>query len=161
MSLKDNKAVVSQFIEEIFNKRSLAAIDTLVSAEAIDHYKQGLTLSLLMTAFPDFQVKIKTMIAEGDKVTVVSTLTGTHRGKLMGIEPTNKAISVIKTDIYRVMDGKIVESWQNGDYMGMMQQIGLVDSQRLIYHLQVKSKMEGLNLKNAPVKELISVNIKQ
>lgn len=137
MSVEENKAIVRRFLEEIFNFRNLTAIDELVTPEAIDHCKQSLTLWLILSALPDFRISIKTMIAEGDKVAVISTLSGTHQGVLMGIAPSNKPVSIIKADIFRVANGKIVEIWQNGDYIGLMQQIGAVNAQRLTYHLQV------------------------
>ncbi|KYC43751.1 hypothetical protein WA1_00880 [Scytonema hofmannii PCC 7110] len=140
-SIEENKAIVRRFLEEVFNRRNLTAIDELVAVNAIDHYKQGLTLWLLLSAFPDFRITIRTMIAENDKVAVVSTLYGTHQGSLMGIPSSNKPVSIIKADIFRIEHGKIAEIWQNGDYIGLMQQIGAVDVRRLTYHLQVATEI--------------------
>jgi len=36
-------------------------------------------------AFPDIQIKIEDLIAEGDKVVARITAQGTHQGELMGI----------------------------------------------------------------------------
>jgi SnoaL-like polyketide cyclase len=83
------------------------------------------------------------MIAEGDQVAVISTLYGTHQGVLMGIPPTHKPVSIVKADIFRIANGKIVEIWQNGDYIGLMQQIGAIDVQRLTYHLQVAPEISN------------------
>jgi predicted ester cyclase len=147
MSLEENKAIVRRFLTEVFNHRNLTAIDQLVAPTALDHCKQSLTLWLILAALPDFHISIKTMIAEGDEVAVISTLSGTHQGALMGIAPSNKPVSIIKADIFRVSNGKIVEIWQNGDYIGLMQQIGAVNIQQLTYHLQVAP---GLSTKAQP-----------
>jgi len=151
MSLEENKSIVRRFLEEIFSFRNLTAIDELVAPEAIDHCKQSLTLWLILSALPDFRISIKTMIAEGDRVAVISTLSGTHQGALMGIAPSNKPVSIVKADIFHVAQGRIVEIWQNGDYIGLMQQIGAVNAQRLTYHLQVAPELSTEVKTSVPV----------
>jgi predicted ester cyclase len=134
-STKSNKVIVEGFMEEIFNRRNLAAINTFIAPDAIDHCKQSLTLWLMLAALPDFRVNVKTVIAEGDKIAVISTLAGSYQGVLMGVPASNQPVAMVKADIFRVANGKIVEIWQNGDYMGLMQQIGAVNPQPLAYHL--------------------------
>jgi steroid delta-isomerase-like uncharacterized protein len=79
--------------------------------------------------FPDAQCNIDEMVAEGDKVAVRWTFTGTHKGEFMGIPPTNKKITAWGIKIYRVVDGKFVESWERFDDLGLMQQLGVVSTQ--------------------------------
>lgn len=66
------------------------------------------------------------MIAEGEKVVVRWTATGTHKGELFGIPVTGKRIKVVGVDIFRVEDGKLKELWLSWDQMGMMRQLGVV-----------------------------------
>lgn len=56
------------------------------------------------------------MIAEGNKVAVHWTFTGTHRGEFQGIPATGKTISWTGIGIYTLMDGKIVEHSRVGGY---------------------------------------------
>jgi predicted ester cyclase len=51
---------------------------------------------------------------------------GTHRGVLMGIPPTGKRVTVQGIHIWRIKDGTIVEHWGEGDFLGMMQQLGVI-----------------------------------
>ena len=51
---------------------------------------------------------------------------GTHRGELMGVPPTGKAVSVPAILIYRIANGKIAEFWMNADTLGLLQQLGAV-----------------------------------
>ncbi len=53
---------------------------------------------------------------------------GTHQGELMGIAPTGNRVTVAGTSVERVVDGKIEETWDNYDALGMMQQIGAIPS---------------------------------
>ena len=79
-----------------------------------------------LTAFPDLHFTIEELIAEGDKVAGRYTARGTHKGELMGIPPTNNAISLTVSEIYRIADGKITEHWVILDALGMMQQLGVI-----------------------------------
>ncbi|HSF28997.1 MAG TPA: ester cyclase [Candidatus Tectomicrobia bacterium] len=77
-------------------------------------------------AFPDFYDIIEDQGAEVDEVVTRFTSVGTHRGPLMGVEPTNKQVRWSGIAIDRVVGGKIAEEWVSWDMMGMLQQIGAV-----------------------------------
>jgi len=112
-------------IEEVFDPsyvgHDVASPEPLRGLEGVREQAQG-----YRTAFPDLQVTVEDQIAEGDKVTTRWTARGTHEGELFGIGPTGKqtTVSGITIDVYS--GGKIVESWDNWDALGLMQQIGVV-----------------------------------
>jgi hypothetical protein len=66
------------------------------------------------------------IIAEGDRVVLRCTLTGTHEGPFMGIPPTGKRIEVTEIHIYRLKDGKAVEHRVGRDDLGAMRQLGVI-----------------------------------
>jgi predicted ester cyclase len=66
---------------------------------------------VLRPALPDLSVEIHAQIAEGDLVATRKTLRGTHRGPLMGIPPTGRAVAIDVIDLVRVRDGRYVEHW--------------------------------------------------
>jgi steroid delta-isomerase-like uncharacterized protein len=78
------------------------------------------------SAFPDLRHDIVDMVAEGDKVAVRFNVTGTHKGELQGIPPTDKKVSFSAIDFITMIDGKIAEDWLSVDMMGLMQQIGAI-----------------------------------
>jgi hypothetical protein len=44
----------------------------------------------------------------------------------MGVPPTGRRVTVTDIDIYRVVDGRFVEYWQELDTLGMLRQVGAV-----------------------------------
>jgi len=134
MSLEKNKATVRRFIEE-WNKRNLAALDELMAADYFDPslqvrdleaYKQLLTM--VLKGFPDWHETIEDIIAEGDKVWVRYTATGTHAGEFRGLAPTGKKFTETGVLIWRIVDGKIVEK-ESGvyDQLDFLKQLGVIE----------------------------------
>ena len=137
MSAEMNKAIVRRMYEEVFNRRNLALADELAAPESITHQAPpGLAASgpealrqvvqLLTTAFPDHHTTIEDLIAEGDKVVVRATFSGTHQGVFLGIPPTGKSFTQQQIDVMRITDGKVTEHWAVRDGLGMMRQLGVI-----------------------------------
>ena len=129
--MEENKELVRRFMDEVWNQMNPEAVDRFVAPEMIDHSGQGSgkegvqqAIGLFATAFPDWHTTIEDLVAEGDKVVMRGVASGTHRGAFMGIQPTGKRVMVPGIHIMRIADGKIVEHWAQGDYLGMMQQLG-------------------------------------
>ena len=135
MSIENNKAVTRRIAEEIFNRRIMSSVKELMDANHVMHSTMGdfkgyegfsQFLSPYYAAFPDLHQTIDMEIAEGDKVMILQTMSGTHKGSLMGIPPTGKKFSVQEVVLARFVGGKAVETWGIADLLGMMQQLGLV-----------------------------------
>lgn len=88
------------------------------------------TVRQLRQAFPDMALVEEDVLASGDRVATRWSVTGTHKGAFGDLEPTNKRIRVSGIEIDRIEDGKVVESWQNFDSLGFMQQIGAVPASK-------------------------------
>jgi len=65
-------------------------------------------------------------IAEGDKVVVRGTMTGTHSAEFMGIPATGKQVKISGIDVTRFHEGQSVEHWGQWDVAGLMQQLGVM-----------------------------------
>ena len=126
-----NKALTHRFIDEVFSKGNLTAVDDLVADDYVDHNpppdlpadKAGLKqiVEMFRSAFPDLAVTVEDTVAEGDKVAVRVVTRGTHKGELMGIAATGRTVAFNEQHFVRVSNGKLVEHWGVEDHLGMMQ----------------------------------------
>jgi steroid delta-isomerase-like uncharacterized protein len=135
MSAEENKAIVRRYIDEAVNKGNLGVIDEVMDPNYVnpttaigrtpggaERYKRG--VSQTRTEFPDLQVRIESMIAEGDLVAYHSVWSGTHLGTFRGIPQTGKRVEWQATCYRRVRDGKVVEGWGTYDWLGVLEQLG-------------------------------------
>ena len=134
---EENKAVVLRYVEEVWNRHDLDAIDGLVSPDYVNHaasteeYRRGgarLAVEWLLSVFPDHRFDVENAVAEGDTVAVRGTMVGTHEGELMGIAPTGKRVAAQQSHWFRVVNGKLAEHWAVRDDLGMMRQLGVMPS---------------------------------
>jgi steroid delta-isomerase-like uncharacterized protein len=139
VSAEENKALARRAWEEIFNQRNLDALDEFYAADAVWHQPdqdlQGLEevkqwLARPFEAFPDLNVTIEDVIAEGDKVVIRYTSRGTHQGETGGLGlPTGRQIELEGIAIQRFEGDKIVEFWDRFDSLSLLQQLGLAPKQ--------------------------------
>ena len=131
MSTEQNKALFRRFMDEVFNRGNISLVDEVCAPDFVEReelppgippgceaIKQFSTV--FRSAFPDLKVTIDDMIAEGDKVVVRGTWSGTHKGEFMGIPPTGKSVSFGVIDTVRIAGGKLVEHWGQMDNLRMM-----------------------------------------
>ena len=87
-------------------------------------------VSTFFDAFPDINITVEDVIAEGDQAVTRYTIRGTHRGETEEFgPPTGRQMEVEGITIHRIEGGKIVEEWERYDNLSVMQQLGLVPEQ--------------------------------
>lgn len=137
MSVETNKAVAQATAGRLFSQGDLRVVDECIAVDAVDHNEPAGTdcrehfrqvVTMLRRAFPDFQVTIEDMIAEGDKVAARVTMTGTHQGPFMGLPPTGTRIAVQQMRLMRFTDGKMVDSWAVIDWAEWRRQLSSASS---------------------------------
>jgi len=134
-----NKALIRRWFEEVWNKGRVEAIAEMFAADGVAH---GLSddpsntmkgpadflpfHSIFRGAFPDIEVVVEDTIAEGDLVAVRCSVRGRHTGDHLGVAASNAPVQFTGMTIVRIKDGKIVEAWNNFDFLGMNKQIGII-----------------------------------
>ena len=139
MSTEGNKALVRRLIEEVWNQGNLAIFDELYAPDFIFH-DPGLPqvrtreedkqwIAGILKAFPDFQITIDDVIAEGNQVVVRLKAHGTNTGDIGAPAPhpaTGRQVTITGIAIARVANGQFVEIWHQVDWLGLFQQLGLI-----------------------------------
>jgi len=135
MSQNDPKSLVSRYIEEVWNKANLAALNDLTTPTFTYHLggqpprdiaAMQEFLQAVHVAFPDWRVQVQVIVAESNTVAVRWNGLVTHEGVFQGIPPTGKQISVCGINIYLIAEGKIAQEWEQMDSLGMLQQLGIL-----------------------------------
>jgi predicted ester cyclase len=126
MTAEENKKLIRRYVKEIYNKQDLTNYSEFVSDEIFDYGVEH--LEQFFTAFPDVHTNILDIFGEGDKVIARLDINGTNTGSFAGQPPTGKKVNFHSFRIYRIVDNKIVESWAMQDRLGLMEQLGFVQS---------------------------------
>ncbi|MGH2614378.1 MAG: ester cyclase [Thermomicrobiales bacterium] len=79
-------------------------------------------------AFPDGHYELSDSFANGDLVAIRHVFTGTLQGPYAGVEPAGQPVAVRGVHIHRIACGQIVETWNSGDALGLLRQIGALPS---------------------------------
>ena len=138
-NLEENKALMRRWFEEVWNKGRADAIPEMFAEDGIAH---GLSddvnaplkgssgflpfHSQFREAFPNIEVIVEDQIAEGDTVATRCSVRGKHQGDSLGIAATNSQVEFTGVTITRIKHGKIVEAWNNFDFMKMYRQLGAI-----------------------------------
>ena len=135
MSTETNKALARRVFDEVLNGRNLDLLDEIAASDYVEHNPlpgQGTGIdgirdryTVLFNAF-DFHFTIDDVIAEGDKVVIRWTHSGTHVGELWGMPPTGRSYRTSGIEIWRVENGKLAEHWDVVDVYGQLLQLGLL-----------------------------------
>jgi steroid delta-isomerase-like uncharacterized protein len=136
---EENKALLRRWFDEVWNKGNAEAIDEMFAADGIAHGLSddesnplkgptGFTPfhATFRGAFPDIEVIVEDLIAEGDKVVARCSVRGKHTGDHLGISASNSPVLFTGMAIVRIEDGMIVEAWNNFDFLKMNRQIGAI-----------------------------------
>jgi steroid delta-isomerase-like uncharacterized protein len=133
----DNASLIRRWFDEVWNNGREEAIDELFDEKGVAHGLADETGEPLRgaagfkpffrrfrEAFPEIEVTVEDTISEGDRVAARCTVRGAHRGDSLGLAATNRPVEFTGISIVRISDGKIVEAWNNFDFMAMFQQLG-------------------------------------
>jgi len=108
---------------------SLVHPDYLIHDRALAEERRGPTLYRALAdgtreAFPDMAFAVEDTVAQGNRVALRWTMTGTHEGSIMGEEPTGEAVELAAVEINRFEDGLLAETWTQSDMLGLLEQVG-------------------------------------
>lgn len=127
-----NKEVVQRWADVIVNQHDLDQLPTIVTEDCVDHPSGATGVAAIrailegnLAASSDHRVDLSAMVAEGDKVAIVGTVSGTNDGSFMGAPASGKQFSVLLIEVLRIEGDKIAERWGLIDWTSFMLQIGM------------------------------------
>lgn len=135
-----NEAVIRQHHDAI-NRGDIAAAAAYYAEKVVNNGREvdRARLFAIMQdnarTFPDWKMTITRLVARGDEVVALMTVTGTHKGisqrpvnggMYLNLAPTGKSFSVLHTHWFIVKDGLIVDHRATRDDLGMSRQLGLL-----------------------------------
>jgi steroid delta-isomerase-like uncharacterized protein len=132
---EQNKQIIKQFYEEM-DSQDLADWEKLTAPGYLLHMPGTPgpmnieaakdLFKMFFAAFPDIRHAVQEVLADGDRLAARLTVSGTHKGDLMGIPATGRSIQMEAINTYHVSGGKIAEHWIVADMMVMMKQLGAI-----------------------------------
>lgn len=133
------KATIRESVEAVWNEGRLDLLDQLYSADVVRHSPpfpsiEGLSaheasITAIRDAFPDIHLTVHEVVVDGDTVVTRWTWQGTHTGEspTFGIPPTGKPVTMTGSTLcHNGDDGRTVEEWMYADWLGELQQLGVV-----------------------------------
>lgn len=134
---EENKQLLRRWFDEVWNDGRADGIEEMFDENGIAH---GLSddpskpirgpkdyrpfYDVFRQAFPNLRIVVEDMIAEGDKVAARCSVRGKHEGDFMGTAATQSPVEFTGITIVRISNGKIVEAWNNFDFMSLHKQVG-------------------------------------
>lgn len=135
--LEDNKAIVQRFFEQIDDHDPSVFEELFAEDFTSGIYRSGSEAEIsgpdgmhelwmeYWEAFPDLVGTSTELIAEGDRVAVFRSETGTHEGEFRGIEPTGTEITFDYSGYFVLEDDRIVHGYLHGDMLNLLGQLGI------------------------------------
>src|SRR5690349_12348618 len=133
---EQNKNTVTSFIQALFTKGDLGAVDEYLAEEFTDHdppmggpaSREGMRRAAAMfrDAFPDWHSDLGFLVAEGDVVTAYFTAGGRQQAEIFGVPASGGTVTLAGINIFGVRDGRITDRWGRLDDLGLMRQLALV-----------------------------------
>lgn len=139
MTDQDRSNLVYRWFDRVWCQGDISAIDEMMAPTAIAygiHDAEGNPVQgpegfkpvfqKFRNSFPDIRITVEDCLVKGDKVAARCLVQGTHTGAGLGVAATQSPVKMEGMCIVRIEDNKIMEAWNNFDFMSLYQQVGLV-----------------------------------
>jgi predicted ester cyclase len=124
VSAEQGKRLVRRLVEEAIGGHNPDVVDEIATGEFARAAKRW--VNPFRSAFPDFEMELVELIAEGDTVVARFRCSGTHRGEWLGVPATGRRFeNVDEIYIFRVTHGKLSSAIGVEDNLTRMRQLGI------------------------------------
>lgn len=137
---EEHKRLVREITEVVWNGRGVDRIPDFYASDFVGDYRpyalreghEGVRAMVegAWAAFPDYHEEVHALIAEGDRVVVHLTISGTQQGQWGTLPPTGKRAEFDEIVILQIRDGKVLRQRGIVDNLSALRQLGAVPSPR-------------------------------
>ena len=130
-AMEKNKEVVIRFNKEYWESGNVEIAKELLADNYVNHFAppNGPNDASLMVqfitgfrkGFSDVTIEFHEVLGEGDKVSLIKTITATHTGDFMGKAATGKKVVINIVEIDILKDGKITDAWALSNFPQVIQ----------------------------------------
>ncbi|TQS41120.1 ester cyclase [Cryptosporangium phraense] len=130
-----SKQLIAEYHERLWGRGDLTAIDDLFAPGAVVHVA-GFDAAAVQSvrddasryrgAFTDVSTRIEDLLADGDRVVLRWSTTGTHTGPYGKVAATGRVVTMTGVDIFRVEGETVVEFWSLWDGLDVFDQLGVL-----------------------------------
>jgi predicted ester cyclase len=116
--------LVRRLVDQAVHQRNVDVLDELADGDFAQIAKRW--VRPFQSAFPDFEMEVVELIAEGEEVVAHFRCSGTHRGEWLGVPGTGRRFeNVDEIYIFEVKDGKLISAFGVEDSLTRMRQLGI------------------------------------
>ncbi|MCP4573855.1 MAG: ester cyclase [bacterium] len=133
MNREQAKTLVGRHFDVMWNRGDVSVAAELCAPDVVQHDPLTTRLTDMVAyvaylgevrqAFPDLVLAIEDVVAEGDKVVVRWTFSGTHRQEMRGLAATGRKVTFAGMSMYRLAGDRIAEIWTSFDTVGYLRQV--------------------------------------
>jgi steroid delta-isomerase-like uncharacterized protein len=126
---------------DVLNTRDFDRFDDMFAIDFVNHnelapsgrdgFKQF--WAGMLSGLPDLRVTLEDALSADDETSARYTLRGTHRGTLLGLAPTGRAIEMKTMEFWRFEDGLVVEHWDSVNTLEVLQQLDVLPSHEALF----------------------------
>ncbi|MGH7252920.1 MAG: ester cyclase, partial [Nitrospiraceae bacterium] len=136
----ENKKLVREITEVVWNRCGLDRIPEFYALDVVADYRpyafreghEGIRAMVegAWTAFPDYHEEVHELIADGDRVVIHLTISGTQQGQWGPLPATGNRAQFDEIVILQIRDGKVLRQRGIVDNLSALRQLGVVPSPR-------------------------------
>jgi steroid delta-isomerase-like uncharacterized protein len=136
MPIEENLGLMRRWFQEVWNEGRIQTVRDLLAPNGVAKGQRRAEAEIrgpeefvkfvneIRGSFSEMKLTIEDIFGADDKVVVRWSASMTHTGHALGFPPSGKSVRIGGISIARILNGKIVEGWDNWDQLGMLEQIG-------------------------------------
>ncbi len=130
------KYLIRRLFDEAWSRGDFAVIDELFADDYIAPLPgsppgpegERRHVAMIRAPFPDLQVTVDDVVAEGETVVARASISGTDTGGFLGRPPTGRRVTYWDVIFFRFTGDRITACWGGADWLGLMIQLGVIPS---------------------------------